>query len=1042
LDGQRQRLMGQIGKDVNNTLLYVYRDLSDGELDEFATFAESNEGKAYYKAALASVRAGLARYRNSLPPAVFEALVNNSNQRFASQAMDQRAEQMLRQTLPDPNPALQFFQTPLGRKIVNAELTATRPDQLAKNAQGLPHIQADDNRLLIIGHLANALPAKEAGAEWNRLQTGKGLFEHPPSFSMLTQAFPVEAGPTFVMSAGKRPLRALAHPLRQELKEPRPQLRRLVCQIVFPVHGHVRLALHDERAAAAARRAFDPFDPLGQRPHPDCWQASGLQGVRQQERQKCRRVGVFAETPVDPFDEGAQQVIAELRQCPAAWPHQRRKQDRLPLRRAVVAMMKQMVDDNCPAGTLPAQVPWLGQLQGFGFDEQAIQYRLILREIGNACPRSAGQTMARQVAAFTSSSHCCKQPVRDGQMSLKGLQAPVTVRYDERGVPHIRAANQDDLYRALGYVHAQDRLFQMEILRRLARGELAEVLGPKLINTDKLFRSLRIREHADAYVARQDQNTPAWKALQAYLDGINQFQATHPKPVEFDVLGIRERPFTAQDTLSVGGYLAYSFAAAFRTEPLMTYVRNQLGPDYLKIFDLEWQPQGALGQSPALTSNDWKNLDDLALLSQQALEKAGLPQFEGSNAWAVSGSRTQSGKPLLAGDPHIRFSVPAGFYEANRADTLAKMRGAAEKIQSPGLNIVYANAKGDIGWWAAAQLPKRPAGVDPAFILDGSSEQADKNGFYPFSANPQEENPARGYIVSANFQPVSPTGMEIPGYYNLPERGRQLDRQLSDDKVRWNLENSQALQLGIRTDYAAQILEPLIPVLRRVVSEPEEHDLLERLAAWEGDYSVDSVGATLFNQFLFNLADQTFHDELGDGLFNTLLSTRLIDSALPRLAADPNSPWWNNRHSREPESRDNTVKVAWHAAVSHLKSLYGQNPDEWTWGKAHTLTHEHPLGKQPPLDMLFNVGPFAAPGTHEVPNNLSASAALHKRRVRARAVQRRRCRGQQQRGVGAGAMTPGRTVEVGFSGEAEIAPINGKHQARRSRLAGELHQTP
>jgi len=79
--------------------------------------------------------------------------------------MDQRAEQKLRQTLQDPNPALQFFQSPLGRKIVNAELTATRPDQLAKNAQGLPKMQATDNRLLIIGHLVNALPAKEAGAE-------------------------------------------------------------------------------------------------------------------------------------------------------------------------------------------------------------------------------------------------------------------------------------------------------------------------------------------------------------------------------------------------------------------------------------------------------------------------------------------------------------------------------------------------------------------------------------------------------------------------------------------------------------------------------------------------------------------------------------------------------------------------------------------------------------------------------------------------------------------------------------------------------------
>ncbi|WP_296257708.1 MULTISPECIES: DUF2059 domain-containing protein [unclassified Pseudomonas] len=120
------------------------------------------EQRAHFNDAL---KAAQQRYKNSLPPAVFEALVSNSNQRFAPQAMDQRAEQKLRQTLQDPNPALQFFQSPLGRKIVNAELTATRPDQLAKNAQGLPKMQASDNRMLIIGHLANALPAKEAGAE-------------------------------------------------------------------------------------------------------------------------------------------------------------------------------------------------------------------------------------------------------------------------------------------------------------------------------------------------------------------------------------------------------------------------------------------------------------------------------------------------------------------------------------------------------------------------------------------------------------------------------------------------------------------------------------------------------------------------------------------------------------------------------------------------------------------------------------------------------------------------------------------------------------
>ena len=688
-----------------------------------------------------------------------------------------------------------------------------------------------------------------------------------------------------------------------------------------------------------------------------------------------------------------------------------------------------------------------------------------------------------------------KLPTRQGQVALNTLQEPVTVRYDERGVPHIRAGNQADVYRALGYVQAQDRLFQMEIMRRLARGELAEVLGPKLVDTDKLFRSLRIRDRAASYLAELDQQSPAFLALQAYLDGINQYQATHAKPVEFDLLGITPRPFTPEDTISVAGYMAYSFAAAFRTEPLLTYVRDQLGSDYLKVFDLDWQPKGAL--PPALAASDWKTLGALAQLSDQALSQAGLPQFEGSNAWVVSGKRTQSGKPLLAGDPHIRFSTPSvwyeaqlsapdfelygyhqalvpfaflgnnrdfgwsltmfqnddldliaektnpknpnqvwyhgqwvdmssseqhiavkgqppvsftlrqsphgpivndvvgavagnapiamwwgflesknpileGFYQLNRANTLKKARTAATYIHAPGLNLVWANAKGDIGWWAAAQLPKRPAGVNPAFILDGSTAQADKIGFYPFSANPQEQNPARGYIVSANFQPISPTGIEIPGYYNLADRGQQLNRQLSDTRVKWNLKNSQALQLGTTTDYGQRVLKPLLPVLRNVVSDPSELNLVEQLAQWKGDYPLDSTSATLFNQFLFSLADAAMHDELGDAFFDLLLSTRVVDSALPRLAATPNSVWWDNRHTLAKEGRTETVKVAWQNSIAQLKATLGDDPTQWQWGRAHTLTHEHPLGRQKPLDWLFNVGPFAAPGSHEVPNNLSA----------------------------------------------------------------------
>nr|WP_314491334.1 DUF2059 domain-containing protein [uncultured Pseudomonas sp.] len=131
-------------------------------LDQLYKIAGWSDQRAHFTDALSAAQ---QRYRSSLPPAVFQALVDNSNQRFQAEAIDRRALAQLRTTLSDPSPALTFFQSPLGRKIVAAELMATRKDQLAKNAQGLPKIQASDDRLLLIGHLAQALPAREAGAE-------------------------------------------------------------------------------------------------------------------------------------------------------------------------------------------------------------------------------------------------------------------------------------------------------------------------------------------------------------------------------------------------------------------------------------------------------------------------------------------------------------------------------------------------------------------------------------------------------------------------------------------------------------------------------------------------------------------------------------------------------------------------------------------------------------------------------------------------------------------------------------------------------------
>jgi penicillin amidase len=691
-----------------------------------------------------------------------------------------------------------------------------------------------------------------------------------------------------------------------------------------------------------------------------------------------------------------------------------------------------------------------------------------------------------------------KLPDRSGQVDLQKLGADVVVRFDERGVPHISARNELDLYRALGYVHAQDRLFQMEMVRRLAKGELAEVLGPKLLEVDKLFRTLGLRQHAQKMVAGMDRKDPANRALLSYLSGINQYQETHRAPLEFDALGITPQPFTPEDTYAVAGYLAYSFAAAFRQEPVMTFIRDKLGPDYLRSFDLGWHPEGVVTPLAQLNDGGWQSLNRLAAVSLQATELGGIPLLEGSNAWAISGRRTESGSPLLAGDPHIAFSAPAvwyeahlrspdfelyghfqalnptallghnhdfgwtltmfqnddidliaetvnpqnpqqvwhqgawvnlttrteqilvkgaepvqltlrsspngpiindafkdslgatpismwwaflttenpvqqAFYELNRADTLEKARNAASKIHAPGLNVVWANAEGDIGWWAAALLPQRPAGVNPAFILNAAKGEADKKGYYAFRFNPQEENPARGYILSANHQPQPASGVPVPGYYNLPDRAQRLDALLSAPDTRWNSAEARKLQLDVTNNYGPRILQELLPVMAAVVTDANEKAFMEPLTKWDGAYTTESIAATLFTQLMYELAKGAFADELGPVQFDNLLRTRALDHALPLLVADANSPWWDDVSTPAKENRFEIVRIAWSNTIMHLQGLYGTSLLDWTWGKTHTLTHNHPLGRQKPLNYVFDVGPFSVPGGRETPNNFAYS---------------------------------------------------------------------
>jgi len=256
------------------------------------------------------------------------------------------------------------------------------------------------------------------------------------------------------------------------------------------------------------------------------------------------------------------------------------------------------------------------------------------------------------------------KPVYSGESTLTGLKEQVEVLYDEYGVPHIYATNEEDAYFALGYVHAQDRLFQMEMLRRAAGGRLSEVLGPDLINVDKLFRTLGLNQFAKEHAAKYlSGNTAAFqKAAHAYQRGVNEYVKTGKTPLEFTIMGIPKTAFNPEDIYLAIGFMSFGFAEGLRTDPVLEKIRLELDSTYLKDFAINTPPDAVQIKNhfgkPMAT-------DSLIAFVQEALEKIPVPLWQGSNGWAIAGSRTASGMPILANDTHIGFSQPAVWYEAH-----------------------------------------------------------------------------------------------------------------------------------------------------------------------------------------------------------------------------------------------------------------------------------------------------------------------------------------------------------------------------------------
>lgn len=254
------------------------------------------------------------------------------------------------------------------------------------------------------------------------------------------------------------------------------------------------------------------------------------------------------------------------------------------------------------------------------------------------------------------------KPDYSGTLNSSHLENETTVYFDDFGIPHIYAQNQQDAITVLGYVHAQDRLWQMELMRRIAPGRLSEIFGKKTLKNDTFFTSLGINESSKESIDKLDKNGEIYKLATAYVKGVNQFIENGSTPIEFTILGVEKENYELIDIYNILGYMSFSFAMAHKTDPLLSAIKEKLGNDYLKELNIDINPNTVLIKN---SKAEVEIFEKMVTSVTDIMNKSPIPPFVGSNSWVVSGNKTSNGKVLFANDPHIAYSQPAVWYEAH-----------------------------------------------------------------------------------------------------------------------------------------------------------------------------------------------------------------------------------------------------------------------------------------------------------------------------------------------------------------------------------------
>lgn len=677
-----------------------------------------------------------------------------------------------------------------------------------------------------------------------------------------------------------------------------------------------------------------------------------------------------------------------------------------------------------------------------------------------------------------------KEKYFSGSLSIDGLSSPVTVYRDNWHIPHIYANTNDDLFFAQGFIHAQDRIWQMELNRRIAAGRLSEAFGDVSLDTDRLTRTLGFNRLTDGDL--NILNSETLQNLQSFSNGVNAYLNKGKLPVEFLLTRIKPEKWTPNDTLGWGRVMTWTLSHGWSGCLTRSEIVRKVGEAKAEELGIYYPEENPIELPNGIEFNNLTPDKMLESVTGPFLFKDMEGGGRGSNTWVVSGKLTQSGQPILCNDTHLQLQQPSVWYlnhlhsaegyhvagvslpgipgvmighndhiawgatlsftdgedlfvekvhpekplqyqykgEWKGMDVIAEsikvkkqksphietvrnsIHGpiisdvvetgkacisycsisleenqivnsflkldtaknwdefveAVQLITAPPLNISYADNSGNIGMWVTGKVPIRGKGKGQ-MPAPGWTGEFDWVGSVPVHEMPHALNPECGYIISTNNKPVDDGYPHYLGnsFMNGYRAKRIEDALFSKSTV--TIDDCKKMH----TDFYSIPGEKMKEGFRGFrTARPKAQKLLELLLDWDCVLDKESKGGIVYEILLYTMLKNLVNIDLGKELTEKwmgvgehpvlLPTSELLGHAtvsLFNILQNENSHWLKTDKEAIKLMEDSLVD-----SCEWLEKNLGDDPSGWKWGKLHTVSFNHALGVQKPLDKIFNLGPI------------------------------------------------------------------------------------